>query len=109
MHNLNRSLESRLRNLEREMSTRYVPPTPEEVAAADARREELCRASLDGVPAEALDLDPEERERYEYMLDVAAPAYRGLIAEGSLNPDGTAAGEPAPDDLQGDEEAAWRP
>ena len=107
MHGFHRGLEARIRKLEGAIPE--PPPTAEEVAAADARRAELCRTSLDGVPAEALDLAEVEREHYRYMLDVAGPVYQSLIDEGILDPEtGRPIGEAAPDEFQGDEEPRTR-
>ena len=107
MHGFHKGLEARVRKLEEAIPD--PPPTAEEVAAADARRAELCRASLDGVPAERLDLNGEEEVvMYQYMLGVAAPVYRELIAAGVIDAEtGRPLGGAAPDD-QGDEEPRTR-
>ena len=84
------------------MSARYVPPTPEEVSAADARRAELCRASLDGVPAERLELNGEEESELYELICQYAPVYLELIADGTISGEtGETLGTEAPD---GDED-----
>ena len=85
MHGWHRGVERRIEELERRLGSYPTPPTPEETA----RRLELCRASLAGVPPEneALALTEGEAAKYRYMLTLAAPVYQSLFEDGILDPE----------------------
>jgi hypothetical protein len=104
MYRLSRGYEKRLRRLDAAIPP--APPTPVEIEHANARRQALYAAALEGQEP-PFELTEEEHALLEEAREVV-PVYWEMVSEGIITPEGQP-GAPAAGHAGSDyEEPIWR-